>query len=250
MTINATAPILLCLYVAVGEKQGVPLEQALGHGPERHPQGVHRARHVHLPARAVAAADHRHVRLLREEGAEVEHDLHQRLPHPRGRLDGGAGDRLHARRRHRLRRGGADARASRSTSSPARLSFFFNVHNNFLEEVAKFRAARRLWARIMKERFKAKDPRSMMLRFHAQTAGSTLTAQQPRQQRRARGAAGAGGGARRRAVAAHQPLRRGAGAAHRGGGAAGAAHAADHRPRDRASPTSSIRSAAATRSRR
>jgi methylmalonyl-CoA mutase N-terminal domain/subunit len=59
-----------------------------------------------------------------------------------------------------------------------RLSFFFNVHNNFLEEVAKFRAARRLWARIMKERFQAKDPRSMMLRFHAQTAGSTLTAQQ------------------------------------------------------------------------
>ena len=59
-----------------------------------------------------------------------------------------------------------------------RLSFFFNVHNHFLEEVAKFRAARRMWARIMKERFKAKDPRSMMLRFHAQTAGSTLTAQQ------------------------------------------------------------------------
>ena len=59
-----------------------------------------------------------------------------------------------------------------------RLSFFFNVHNNFLEEIAKFRAARRLWARIMKERFKAKDPRSMMLRFHSQTAGSTLTAQQ------------------------------------------------------------------------
>ncbi len=60
-----------------------------------------------------------------------------------------------------------------------RLSFFFNVHNNFLEEIAKFRAARRLWARIMKERFEAKDPRSQMLRFHAQTAGSTLTAQQP-----------------------------------------------------------------------
>jgi len=60
-----------------------------------------------------------------------------------------------------------------------RLSFFFNAHNNFLEEVAKFRAARRLWARIMKERFRAKNPRSMMLRFHTQTAGSTLTAQQP-----------------------------------------------------------------------
>jgi methylmalonyl-CoA mutase N-terminal domain/subunit len=60
-----------------------------------------------------------------------------------------------------------------------RLSFFFNVHNNFFEEVAKFRAARRMWAKIMKDRFKAKNPRSMMLRFHSQTAGSSLTAQQP-----------------------------------------------------------------------
>jgi methylmalonyl-CoA mutase N-terminal domain/subunit len=60
-----------------------------------------------------------------------------------------------------------------------RISFFFNAHNNFLEEVAKFRAARRMWARIMRDHFKAKNPRSWMLRFHAQTAGSTLTAQQP-----------------------------------------------------------------------
>lgn len=60
-----------------------------------------------------------------------------------------------------------------------RLSFFFNVHNHLLEEVAKFRAARRLWARMMKERFGAKNPRSQTLRFHAQTAGNTLTAQQP-----------------------------------------------------------------------
>lgn len=60
-----------------------------------------------------------------------------------------------------------------------RISFFFNVHNNFLEEIAKFRAARRLWARIMKERFRSADPRAMALRFHAQTAGSTLTSQQP-----------------------------------------------------------------------
>jgi methylmalonyl-CoA mutase N-terminal domain/subunit len=59
------------------------------------------------------------------------------------------------------------------------LSFFFNAHNQFLEEVAKFRAARRLWARIMRERFEAQDPRSWMLRFHSQTGGSTLTAQQP-----------------------------------------------------------------------
>jgi methylmalonyl-CoA mutase N-terminal domain/subunit len=59
------------------------------------------------------------------------------------------------------------------------LSFFFNAHNNLLEEVAKFRAARRLWARIMRDRFGAKDPRALALRFHAQTAGSMLTAQQP-----------------------------------------------------------------------
>src|SRR5690606_13939691 len=59
------------------------------------------------------------------------------------------------------------------------LSFFFNAHNNFLEEVAKFRAARRLWAKIMRERFKAQKPASWQLRFHTQTAGSTLTAQQP-----------------------------------------------------------------------
>ena len=60
-----------------------------------------------------------------------------------------------------------------------RLSFFFNAHNDFLEEIAKFRAARRLYAKLMRDRFGAKDPKSMMLRFHAQTAGSTLTAQQP-----------------------------------------------------------------------
>jgi len=60
-----------------------------------------------------------------------------------------------------------------------RLSFFFNAHNEFLEEIAKFRAARRMWARIMRERFRAKNPRSWMLRFHTQTAGSTLTGQQP-----------------------------------------------------------------------
>src|SRR5258708_16097984 len=59
------------------------------------------------------------------------------------------------------------------------LSFFFNGHNNFFEEAAKFRAARRMWAKIMRERFGAQDPRSEMLRFHTQTAGSTPTAQQP-----------------------------------------------------------------------
>src|SRR5262249_5402797 len=60
-----------------------------------------------------------------------------------------------------------------------RLSFFFNAHNDFLEEIEKLRAARRMWAKIMRDHFKAKSPRSWMLRFHTQTAGSTLTAQQP-----------------------------------------------------------------------
>src|SRR5205085_4018065 len=60
-----------------------------------------------------------------------------------------------------------------------RLSFFFNAHNNFLEEIAKFRAARRLWAQLMRDRFRATNPRAQQLRFHTQTAGSTLTAQQP-----------------------------------------------------------------------
>ncbi len=59
------------------------------------------------------------------------------------------------------------------------LSFFFNAHNDFFEEVAKYRAARKIWARVMKERFNAKNPRSLLLRFHTQTAGCSLTAQQP-----------------------------------------------------------------------
>ena len=69
--------------------------------------------------------------------------------------------------------------AANCCSRLPQLSFFFNAHNNLIEEVAKYRAARRLWARIMRERFAARDPRSQMLRFHAQTAGSMLTAQQP-----------------------------------------------------------------------
>ena len=70
-------------------------------------------------------------------------------------------------------------RGSRPNGFGARLSFFFNAHNDFFQEVAKFRAARRLWARICAERFGATDPRALALRFHAQTGGSTLTAQQP-----------------------------------------------------------------------
>ena len=88
-----------------------------------------------------------------------------------------------------------------------RLSFFFACHMHFFEEIAKFRAARRMWARIMTERFEAKDPRSAMLRFHTQTGGATLTAQQPREQHRPHGARSDGRGTRRHTVVAHQLVR-------------------------------------------
>ncbi len=157
MTINATAPILLLLYELVGEEQGARCVGALGHGSERSAEGVRRARDVHLPAEAVDAPDHRPVRLLRRADPEVEHDLDQRLPHARGRCDGRAGDRVHARERHRLRAGGDRRRAEVDDFAP-RLSFFFACHMHFFEEVAKFRAARRMWARIMRERFGAARP--------------------------------------------------------------------------------------------
>ena len=76
------------------------------HDPERHPQGVHRPRHLHLPAAAVDAARHRHLRVLLDGAAALEHHQHQRLPHARGRRHGGPGAGLHPGRRHRLRRGG------------------------------------------------------------------------------------------------------------------------------------------------
>ena len=114
-----------------------------------------------------------------------------------------------------------------------RLAFFFNGHNNVFQEVAKFRAARRMWARIMRERFGAKDERSLKMRFHTQTGGVTLAAQQPAQQHRARGAAGLRGRLRRHPVPSHERLRRGAGAAERDGRAHRAPHPADPRPRVR-----------------
>jgi methylmalonyl-CoA mutase N-terminal domain/subunit len=91
---------------------------------------------------------------------------------------GGAGGGVYASRWHDLVQAAIDAGLDVDAFAP-RLSFFFNSHNNLLEEVAKFRAARRMWARIMREHFGAKNARSWMLRFHTQTAGSTLTAQQP-----------------------------------------------------------------------
>ena len=179
MTINAPAALLLLLYELVAEDAGRAGDRAARHRAERHPQGVRRARELHLPAAAVDAAHDRPLRLLRGADPALEHDLDLRLPHPRGRLDRGAGARVHARERDRLLRRRRSTRGSRRTTFGARLSFFFNAHNHFFQEVAKFRAARRLWARIMRERFGATNPKALALRFHAQTGGSTLTAQQP-----------------------------------------------------------------------
>ena len=176
MTINATAAILLAFYVAVADERGIPRAQARRHGPERHPQGVHRARDLHLPARpsmrlvtdvfefcarelprwnTISISGYH----MREAGATAAQELAFTLadasPTSRRRAPG----------------------AWTSTRSPARLSFFFAAWSELFEEVAKFRAARRMWARIMRDRFGATDPRSMMCRFHVQTAGSSLTAQ-------------------------------------------------------------------------
>ena len=114
-----------------------------------------------------------------------------------------------------------------------RLSWIFNTHINFFEEIAKYRALRRLWARIMKERFGANDPRSMMLRTHTQTGGSTLTAQQPENNIVRAGDPGAGRRARRRAVDGALLLRRGARDPDREGAEDRRPHAADHRRGDR-----------------
>ncbi len=101
------------------------------------------------------------------------------VPHPRSRIDGRPGARLHPRQRVRLRRGGRWPPGLDVDEFAPQLSFFFNAHLDFFEEIAKYRAARRIWARWMADRYGAQSPRSLHLRFHTQTAGVSLTAQQP-----------------------------------------------------------------------
>ncbi len=178
MTINATAPILFSLYAAVGEKNGVPLEKLSGTVQnDILKEYIARGTYVYPPEPSLRLVTDlfafcaRHVPKwnpisisgyhIREAGSTAAQELAFTLADGIAYVDA------------------AVKRGLPIDSFAGRLSFFFNVHNNFLEEIAKFRAARRMWARIVKERFGAKDPRSMMLRFHAQTAGSTLTAQQP-----------------------------------------------------------------------
>jgi methylmalonyl-CoA mutase, N-terminal domain len=178
MTINATAAILLALYVAVGERQGVAptalagtvqndiLKEYIARGTYIFPPGpslrlvtdcfAYGATHV--PRWNTISISGYH---LREAGATAVQEVAFTLANAVAYVEAALGAGLEV------------------DDFAPQLSFFFNAHNNLLEEVAKFRAARRLWARLMRERFHARDPRSWMLRFHAQTAGATLTAQQP-----------------------------------------------------------------------
>jgi methylmalonyl-CoA mutase, N-terminal domain len=178
MTINSTASILLSLYAAVGEQQGVPLEKLSGTVQnDILKEYIARGTYVYPPRES--------LRLVTDVFAFCA----KRVPRWNPISISGyhireAGSTAAQEIAFTLGNGIAYVEAARRAglevdTFAGRLSFFFNVHNNFLEEIAKFRAARRLWARVMKERFGAKDPRSQMLRFHAQTAGSTLTAQQP-----------------------------------------------------------------------
>jgi methylmalonyl-CoA mutase N-terminal domain/subunit len=178
MTINATAAILLALYLAVAEKQGVSLTQVSGtvqndilkeyiaRGTYIYPlqpalrlvTDIFAFCHEHAPEWNTISISGYHIR---EAGSTAVQELAFTLANAIGYIEAA------------LERGLAV-----DTFAP-RLSFFLNSHNGLLEEVAKFRAARHLWARLMRERFKAQDPRSWVFRFHAQTGGSTLTAQQP-----------------------------------------------------------------------
>jgi methylmalonyl-CoA mutase, N-terminal domain len=177
MTINATAAILLALYLVVAERRGVGWDKVNGtiqndllkeyiargtyiyppRGSMRIITDIFSFASKEVPNWNTISISGYHIR---EAGSTAAQELAFTLADGIAYVD-------------------AALKAGLTVDSFAsRLSFFFNVHNNFFEEIAKFRAARRMWARIMKDRFGAQDERSMMMRFHAQTAGATLTAQQ------------------------------------------------------------------------
>jgi len=177
MTINAPASVLLAMYIAVAEKQGISkdkisgtiqndiLKEYIARGTYIFPPkpsmrlvtNVFEFCTNEVPRWNTISISGYHIREAGSTAAqEVGFTLANGIAYVEAALKAGLGVDQFAKR----------------------LSFFFNAHNDLLEEVAKYRAARRLWAKIMKERFKAKHPNSMMLRFHTQTAGSTLTAQQ------------------------------------------------------------------------
>ena len=250
MTINSPAAPIWAMYIVAAEKAGVPRAALEGTTPERHPQGVRRPEGVPVPAGAVDAPRDRHDRVRDARDAALEHDLDQRLPHPRGRLDGDPGAGLHDRRRDGLRRGGASSAACAVDDFAPRLSFFFNSHSDFFEEIAKFRASRRIWYKLMTERYRRRE-RALDLDAvphpdRRRVADAAAAAQQPDPGR----APGARGRPRRHAVAPHRRLRRGARGPDRRGGPPRPPPAADHRRGDRASRTRSTRSAARGSSRR
>ena len=178
MTINATAPVLLAMYVAVANKQGIDLAKLDGTiQNDVLKEYVARGTYIFPPRPSIrltsdifAFCSRNLPRWntisicgyhFREAGAtaaqECAFTLADGIAYVQAAIDAGLN----------------------IDNFAGRLSFMFSIHNNFFEEIAKMRVARRLWAKIMKERFGAKDPRSMMLRTHIQTGGSTLTAQQP-----------------------------------------------------------------------
>ena len=178
MTINATAAILLCFYIAVGERQGVGAERLSGTVQnDILKEYVARGTYIFPPAPS--------MRLITDTFAFCK----DRVPRWNSISISGyhmreAGSTAAQEVAFTLANGIAYVTAAleaglRVDEFAPQLSFFFNAHNLLLEEVAKYRAARRLWARIMRDRFGARDPRSLTLRFHVQTAGSMLTAQQP-----------------------------------------------------------------------
>jgi len=178
MTINATATILLALYVAVARRQGVP-ERALSGTVQNDilKEYVARGTYIYPPRPS--------LRLITDLFAYCEREVpNWNVISISGYHIREAGSTAVQELAFTFANGIAYVQAAIDAGLDAnkfgeRLSFFFNAHNDFLEEVAKFRAARRLWARIMAERFHATNPRAQQLRFHTQTAGSTLTAQQP-----------------------------------------------------------------------
>src|SRR5467141_1109946 len=178
MTINATASTLLCLYLAVARKQNVSFDKVKGTlQNDILKEYIARGTYIYPPYPS--------LRLVTDTFAFCAREVpNWNTISISGYHIREAGSTAVQEVAFTLADGIAYVEAAISAGMAVdefgpRLSFFFNSHNNLLEEIAKFRAARRLWARIMRNRFHARDPRSLMLRFHTQTAGSTLTAQQP-----------------------------------------------------------------------
>jgi methylmalonyl-CoA mutase, N-terminal domain len=178
MTINATGSILLALYIAVAKRQGADIRKLSGTVQnDVLKEYIARGTYIYPPQQA--------MRIITDMFAWANDNVPEwNTISISGYHMREAGSTAVQEVAFTLGNGIAYAQAAINAGLDIdkfapRLSFFFNAHSNFLEEVAKFRAARRMWAGIMREQFKAKNPRSWMLRFHTQTAGSTLTAQQP-----------------------------------------------------------------------